>query len=165
YLVEARGFTYVQAGQVASVANIGGIPGCIAIGALSDKLEQRRTPIIAFSATYTFLLFMFLFMPTYFPIHIFAVIAFLISFSISFWVLFFSIIPEILPLEKAGIGLGLVNGLGTIGFSLVTPLYGGLVDVTQTYLSSNLLLLGGAVLMTLIFVVLIEETYITNDNK
>jgi len=165
YLVEARGFTYIQAGQVASLANIGGIPGCIVIGAISDKLKKRRTPIIAFSAAYAFLLFLFLYMPSYLPTYVFAVIAFLISFSISFWVLFFSVIPEILPPEKAGIGLGLINGLGTIGFSLITPLYGGLIDATQNYLISNLLLLVGAVLMTFIFVIWIEETYVTNNNR
>jgi hypothetical protein len=44
--------------------------------------------------------------------------------------LLFSMVPETLPPRSASIGLGLVNGVGTIGFSVFAPLYGYFVDVT-----------------------------------
>ncbi|MBE0632979.1 hypothetical protein IH574_00280 [Candidatus Bathyarchaeota archaeon] len=89
----------------------------------------------------------------------FAVLNFALNFSGSFWVLYFSMIPETMPASKAAVGLGLVNGIGTIGFSILTPSYGGLVDVTDSYASSNLLIQAGAVLMPIIFYLFIKECY------
>jgi sugar phosphate permease len=159
FLIDVKGFDYITAGQVASAGSIAGIPGCIVIAAISDKLKKRKTPIVIFSSIYTMLLFIFLWMPSSLPNLVFLVMGFSLTFMVSFWVLFFSMIPETLPPEKAGVGLGLVNGLGTIGFSFIAPLYGGLVDATGKYYASNSLLLGGAILMTIIFTVFLKESY------
>jgi sugar phosphate permease len=56
YLIDVKGFAYVDAGLVASVGSIAGIPGCIVIAAVSDKLRKRKAPIVAFSAVYSVLL-------------------------------------------------------------------------------------------------------------
>ena len=64
-----------------------------------------------------------------------------------------------MPPSKAAVGLGLVNGIGTIGFSFITPIYGGLVDVTGGYTSSNLMIQAGAAIMPLIFYFFITECY------
>jgi cyanate permease len=68
-------------------------------------------------------------------------------------------IPEALPMEKASIGLGLLNGFGTISFSLVTPMYGSLVDSTGSYLASNIVLLAFGCVMTAIIILFTKETY------
>ena len=68
-------------------------------------------------------------------------------------------IPETLPSSKAGAGLGLVNGTGTIGFSIVTPIYGALVDMTGSYTASNLMIQVGGLLMPVIFYLFIKECY------
>lgn len=159
YLIDVKGFDYLTAGQVTSAGSIAGIPGCIVIAAISDRLKKRKIPIVVFSGLYTVLLFIFLWMPGDLPRVLFLGMGFSITFMVSFWVLFFSMIPETLPPEKAGLGLGLVNGLGTIGFSLVAPLYGGLVDVTGGYGASNAVLKAGALLMTVIFTLYIRESY------
>jgi predicted MFS family arabinose efflux permease len=159
YLIDVKGFAYVDAGLVASVGSIAGIPGCIVIAAVSDKLRKRKAPIVAFSAVYSVLLALFLFFPGELPLAAYLALSFLITFAVSFWVLFFSMVPETLPPERAGMGLGLVNGLGTMGFSLVAPLYGGLVDATGGYGASNALLMAGAVAMTLIFALFMRECY------
>ena len=83
----------------------------------------------------------------------------MISFCMSIWVLFFSMIPEILPLEKASLGLGVLNGFGTIGFSLVTPIYGTLIDSTGGFWISNFLVLGIGLAMTAILILFTKETY------
>jgi len=159
YLIDVKGFTYVNAGLVASAGSIAGIPGCIVVAAVSDRLRKRKLPIVAFSAAYAVLLFVFLSMPSGLPLAAYLAVSFGLTFMVSFWVLFFSMVPETLPPERASVGLGLVNGLGTIGFSVVAPLYGGLVDSTGGYGASNTVLMAGAVAMTLIFAVFIKECY------
>jgi len=159
YLIDVKGFTYVDAGMVTSVGSIAGIPGCIVIAAVSDRLRRRKLPIVAFSVVYTVLLFLFIWLPGDLPLAVYLAVSFGLTFMVSFWVLFFSMVPETLPSERAGVGLGLVNGLGTIGFSVVAPVYGGLVDATGGYVASNTLLMGGAVVMTLIFVLFLRECY------
>ncbi len=159
YLIDVKGFTYLDAGMVASVGSIAGIPGCIVIAAVSDRLRRRKLPIVAFSAVYTVLLAVFLGLPGGLPLVVYMALGSGMTFTVSFWVLFFSMVPETLPPERVGIGLGLVNGLGTVGFSVVAPLYGGLIDATGGYGASNLVLLGGAVAMTLIFALFIRECY------
>jgi MFS family permease len=159
FLIDTKGFTYLEVGQIASAGTIAGIPGCIIVAAISDKMRNRKKPLIEFALLYSILLGIFIYLPSTSPLLIFAAISFTLNFAVSFWVLFFSMIPETLPSEIAGIGLGLMNGFGTIGFSLITPIYGGLVDSTGGYAASNLVILGGAILMPLIFVFFIKECY------
>ena len=159
FLIDTKGFTYLEVGQIASAGTIAGIPGCIIVAAISDRIRNRKKPLIGFALLYTLLLGVFMYLPGASPLLIFAAISFTLNFAVSFWVLFFSMIPETLPEEIAGIGLGLMNGLGTIGFSIITPIYGGLVDSTGGYGASNLLILFGAVLMPLIFIFFIKECY------
>jgi hypothetical protein len=83
----------------------------------------------------------------------------MMGFAYSYWVLYFSMIPETLPPQKAAVGLGLVNGLGTIGFSIFTPIYGYFVDVTGMYTISNNLIQALSLLMPVIFFFFIKECY------
>jgi len=159
FLIDIRGFSYVQVGQIASVGTIAGIPGCIAVAAISDRLKKRKVTLIMFSATYAILLSIFLYLPVETPIIIFTAISFMINFTLSFWVLYFSMIPETLPLEKASTALGIVNGMGTIGFSLLTPIYGRFVDLTGQYATSNLIILIAAFMMPVVFTLYIKECY------
>ncbi|MCW4048310.1 MAG: MFS transporter [Candidatus Bathyarchaeota archaeon] len=159
FLIDARGFTYFEVGQIASLGTIAGIPGCIAVAAVSDRLRKRKTPLIAFSAIYVALLIVFMNLPGTVPLVVFGGLSFLMSFAASFWVLYFSMIPETLPPEQAGIGLGLVNGMGTIGFSVITPIYGALVDRTGSYFMSNTLIQILSLLMPVIFALFIKECY------
>ena len=159
YLIDTRGFTYLQVGQIASVGTIAGIPGCIVVAAISDRLKQRKNTLIGFSVLYAIVLITLINLPGSMGVPIFALLNFTLNFSGSFWVLYFSMIPETLPLNKASVGLGLVNGIGTVGFSVITPIYGGLVDLTNSYTSSNLLIQAGAILMPIIFYLFIKESY------
>jgi predicted MFS family arabinose efflux permease len=159
FLTDAKGFQYIDAGLVSSAATIMGIPGCILIGVVSDRLRRRKLPLIAFSAAAALLLILFLALPSGAPTLLFAVVAGALGFAYSQWVLFISMIPEALPPETAGIALGLLNGIGTLGFSLLTPVYGRLVDLTGGYRASNGIILVAGVLATLILFLFTEETY------
>jgi len=159
FLVDTRGFSYIDAGLVSSVATIMGIPGCILIGLISDHLKRRKLPLVAFSLAYTCLLAGFLALPGWMPLPLFAAVAACIGFSVSLWVLSFSMVPETLPPDMAGMGLGLLNGIGNLAFSLVAPVYGFLVDSSGSYLTSNAMLILGGVLMTVVYALFTRETY------
>lgn len=159
FLIDVRGMTYIQVGQIASIGTIAGIPGCIIVAAISDKLKKRKTPLLGFSILATVVLITFLNLPGTTPIYIFSALNFLMGFAYSYWVLYFSMIPETLPPQKAAVGLGIVNGLGTIMFSVFAPLYGYFVDVTGSYATSNNLIQVLSVLMPIIFFFFIKESY------
>jgi len=159
YLIDTRGFTYLQVGQIASAGTIAGIPGCIIVAAISDRLKKRKTTLIGFSILYVAILVTLMNLPASVGILPFAVLNFMLNFSGSSWVLYFSMIPETLPRSKAAVGLGLVNGIGTVGFSVITPIYGGLVDLTGSYAASNLLIQAGALVMPVIFFLFLKECY------
>lgn len=159
FLMDTRGLTYLGVGLVSSAATLAGIPGCIIIGLVSDRLRRRRLPLVAFSAAYTGVLSLFLTVPGWLPEIGFILIAIALGFSTSLWVLLFSMVPEVLPPRLAGIGLGLMNGLGTLGFSIVAPVYGALVDSTGGYVLSNSMILLGAAVMTIVIIVFTRETY------
>jgi predicted MFS family arabinose efflux permease len=159
FLIEAKGFTYIEAGVISSVGTIAGIPGCIAMGIISDRLRKRRLPLVFFSSLYVLLLTAFLFAPGWVSVPLYAALSGSISFCMSLWVLFFSMVPEVLPVERASIGLGLLNGIGSIGFSVITPVFGGIIDLTGGYFVSNLTLIAIGASMTAIFFLFTTETY------
>ncbi len=159
FLIDVRGMTYIEVGQIASVGTIAGIPGCILVSAISDRLKKRKTPLLGFSILATIILIVFLNLPAGAPVYVFAGLNFLMGFAYSYWVLYFSMIPETLPPDKAAVGLGIVNGLGTIGFSVFAPLYGYFVDITGSYTVSNTLIQLLSLLMPVIFYLFIEECY------
>ena len=159
FLTDVKGFGYIDVGLISSAATIMGIPGCILIGVVSDRLRRRKLPLIAFSAAAAVLLALFLALPAGMPAIVFAVVAGALGFAFSQWVLFISMVPEALPPETAGIALGLLNGIGTLGFSLLTPVYGSLVDITGGYGASNGIILAVGFLATLVLVLFAEETY------
>jgi len=159
YLTDARGFSYIDVGIVSSVGTLAGIPGCILIGAVSDKLRKRKLPLVAFSAAYSCLLALFLCLPGWMPQAVFAVVAAALGFTVSLWVLLIPMVSETLPPEIEGMGLGVLNSVGTLGFTLSAPVYGMLVDKTGGYLISNIVILIGGVLMTAIYSFFTSETY------
>ena len=159
FLMETKGLTYVEGGLVTSLGTIAGIPGCIAMGAISDRLKKRKLPLMIFSCLYTIIVTTFIFAPAGLPLPLLMVLSFGINFCGSMWVLFFSMVPEVLPIEKASIGLGLVNGLGTIGYSIITPFYGSLIDITGGYFASNMVMICSALVMTATMVLFTKETY------
>jgi len=159
YLMDAKDFTYLQVGQIASLGTLAGIPGCIVVASVSDRLRSRKLPLVGFASLYAAALAVFYLLPTSAPLALYVAVSFTLNFCISFWVLFFSMIPETLPPETASIGLGIVNGAGTIGFSFIAPVYGALVDVTGGYGASNAMMLITAAATPIIFLLFVKECY------
>lgn len=159
FLIDTRGLSYMDVGIVSSAGNIMGIPGCILIALISDRLKKRKLPLVAFSALSALFVALLLLSGPGTPIIVYAVLVGGIGFCQSIWVLFFPMIGETLPHETSGIAQGLVNGIGTLGFSIMSPIYGALVDATGGYGPSNTIVLGVSVLTTLMFIFFTTETY------
>jgi len=159
FLIDTRGLSYMDVGIVSSAGNIMGIPGCILIALISDRLRKRKLPLVAFSALSALFVALLLLSGPGTPIIVYAVLVGGIGFCQSIWVLFFPMIGETLPHETSGIAQGLVNGIGTLGFSFMSPIYGALVDATGGYGPSNTIVLAVSVLTTLMFIFFTTETY------
>ena len=149
FLMDAKGFTYVQAGQINSVGNLAAIPGCIVVAAISDRLRKRKQPLLIFAFITFFANALLVFLPSG-SVALFSAVNSIMYVSVGYWVLYFSMVPEVLPANESGIGLGLINAVCTLGISVMSPIYGGLVDITGNYLASNLLLLLGALLVPML---------------
>ena len=159
FLIDTRGLSYMDVGIVSTAGNIMGIPGCILIALISDRLKKRKLPLVAFSALSALFVALLLVAGPGTPVIVYAVLVGGIGFCQSIWVLFFPMIGETLPHETSGIAQGLVNGIGTLGFSLMSPIYGALVDATGGYGPSNTIVLGVSVVTALMFVFFTKETY------
>jgi predicted MFS family arabinose efflux permease len=166
FLIDTRGLTYMDVGIISSAGTIMGIPGCILIALISDRLKKRKLPLVAFSALSALFVALLLVVGPGTPVIVYAVLVGGIGFCQSIWVLFFPMIGETLPHETSGIAQGLVNGIGTLGFSIMSPIYGALVDATGGYGPSNTIVIAVSMLTTLMFVFFTTETYGgTNGSK
>jgi predicted MFS family arabinose efflux permease len=166
FLIDTRGLTYMDVGIISSAGTIMGIPGCILIASISDRLKKRKLPLVAFSALSALFVALLLVVGPGTPVIVYAVLVGGIGFCQSIWVLFFPMIGETLPHETSGIAQGLVNGIGTLGFSIMSPIYGALVDATGGYGPSNTIVIAVSMLTTLMFVFFTTETYGgTNGSK
>ncbi len=159
FLMESKGLTYIEAGMVTSLGTIAGFLGCLAAGVISDKLKQRKLPVLLFIGSNLVFLALMTFIPAGYPAIVYTVIWGIMSICGSIWVLFISMVSEVLPPGKASIGLGVMNGLSTIISSLITPLYGSFVDVTGSYLLPNIVILGLGTFTLIVLFRYTKETY------
>jgi len=159
FMIEAKGLTYVEAGVVTGLGTVAGFVGCLAMGLISDRLRMRRLPIISFMGVYVLLLGGLIFIPPNYPVSVYAMLWGAMGISNSIWVLFFSMVGEVLPLRKASIGLGLLNGLNIIFSSLMTPIYGSLVDTTGNFFIPCMISLGIGILTFIVLYIYTKETY------
>ena len=159
FLMESKGLTYIEAGMVTSLGTIAGFSGCLAAGVISDKLKQRKLPVLLFIGSNLVFLALMTFIPAGYPAIVYTVIWGVMSICGSIWVLFISMVSEVLPPGKASIGLGVMNGLSTIISSLITPLYGSFVDVTGSYLLPNIVILGLGAFTLIVLFRYTKETY------
>jgi MFS family permease len=161
FLMEAKGLTYVEAGFISSIGTVAGFIGCLVMGFVSDRLRKRKTPLVIFFGLFVLALVAIVLVPAGYPFAVYAGIWFLMGVGNSIWVLYFTMVGEVLPSKKATIGLGLLNGLSIIFSSIMTPLYGSLVDVTGSFFIPGLLSIGIA---SATFVVLLRYTRETYGN-
>jgi len=159
FLMETKGLIYVEAGIVSSFGTVAGFVGCLTMGIISDRLKKRKTPLISFFGLYFLALIGIVFIPAGYSFAIYAALWCIMGFCNSVWVLYFSMVGEVLPVRKASIGLGLLNGLSIIFSSAMTPFYGSLVDVLGSFFIPNLLSIGIAGTTFIVLLLYTKETY------
>lgn len=159
FLIESKGLTYIEAGLVTSLGTVAGFIGCFTMGMVSDKLRKRKTPLIVFFGLFLLALVGLIMMPAGLSVALYVGLWCLMVFGNSVWVLFFSMVGEVLPGGMAGIGLGLMNGMGLIFSGIMTPLYGSLVDMTGNFFIPGLISIGVASVTFLILIFYTKETY------
>ena len=76
----------------------------------------------------------------------------------TMWVLPYAMVTEVLPSTHSGAGLGVLNFLGYAGSTVMTPVFGALIDSTGSYNLSNEIVIAIAVLWPLEVAVLLLPT-------
>jgi len=159
FLVDAKGFSFVEAGLVSGIPTVTGIAGCVLVGAVSDRLRRRKLPLAFFASMDTLLLAAIMSLPGSAPAPAFIIVAALFGVSSSSWVLPYAMVAEALPSNLSGVGLGMLNSLGYIGSIVTTPLFGALVDQTGSYSLPNQLVIAIRSFSVLLYALLAKETY------
>ncbi len=159
FLIESKGLTYVEAGMVTSAGTVAGFLGCLSMGVISDKLRKRRAPILGFFTLFMAALVSIILIPAGFGVAVYAAVWCLMGIGNSVWVIYFSMVGEVLPSRKASLGLGLLNGANIVFSSMMTPLYGSLVDMTGSFFIPGMISIGVAVLTFVILLRYTRETY------
>ena len=92
----------MDVGIISSAGTIMGIPGCILIALISDRLKKRKLPLVAFSALSALFVALLLASGPGTPIIVYAVLVGDIGFCQSIWVLFFPMVGEPSPTRPPG---------------------------------------------------------------
>ena len=162
FLIDTKGFSYLQAGLISGTPTLASIGGCVLVGAVSDMLRSRKLPLAVFAALDTLMLMLIIFLPASTPIGIFLVSGTLLGITSTMWVLPYAMVAEALPSGLSGVGLGLLNFLGYVGSIVMTPLFGALIDKTGSYALSNQIVIAIALVVVLFYAIPIKETYPRN---
>lgn len=153
-ILQPRGITPVQAGNIGGVMVLAGIVGCIILPALSDKI-MRRKPFIILAFLVAF--------PTIFLIGISQTQAMLFMFAVILGFFLLSSLPigleftsEIVGTELTGTATGVLMLLGNGGGVVVILVMEAIKGYTGTFFSSIIFLVAILVL-SLILALFIKE--------
>jgi MFS family permease len=127
YLQAVYDIDRVSAGAVTSVTFIGWGIGAPLIGWLSDRIRNRRTPLIAGLTLSALSLFAILYLPGI-PLWVVGVLCFGLGFGGSAQIVCFALVREHNPVQLSGTAIGMVNALVTGAGALFQPMVGWLLD-------------------------------------
>ena len=159
FLIDTKGFGYVEAGLLTSVPTMTGVAGCIIVGAVSDRLKRRKLPLAIFAAMNVLMVTSMIIVPPSAPRSLYTAIWALQGVSMTMWVLPYAMVTEVLPSTLSGAGLGVLNFLGYAGSTVMTPVFGALIDNTGSYNLSNEIVIAIGLVIVLIYSVFVKETY------
>ena len=127
YLQTIHAIDRVTAGTVTSVTFIGWGVGAPLIGWISDRVGNRRVPLIAGLSVCAVSLVAILFFAAL-PLWGVAVLCFLVGLGGSAQIVCYALVREHHPAELSGTAIGLVNALVTGAGALFQPVVGWLLD-------------------------------------
>lgn len=169
YMMDVYGLSKSAAANYPMMATLGLMLGSIAIGWISDRIKQRKKPMICFGlcylATWAVLIFIGGGRP---PIGILYPLFFLMGFSCATFILSFAVAKEVNPPQLAGVSTSIVNTGGFLG-AAVLPIFMGIyfdrfggVLTTAVLYRNSFLILFAAIIIAVIAILLVKETGCVN---
>jgi len=159
YLTEAIDMSVVVAGSLLAVGQLCGTFGRIGWGVMSDRLMHgRRRPALALVGTLAVIMTLGMAMLTpHTPFFVVAVIVALLGLSIQGWNgLAHTIASELAGTRDAGVAVGINNSVGFLGVIALPPLFGAVVDWTDSYRAAWVLL-AGLLVLALALLIFVRE--------
>lgn len=148
--------TLVLAGLLLVLVEVGGSIGRVAWGAISDRFFPGNRMIIMFIVTILagICAVVFAILTPDSPLVAVYLVVFIFGFSISGYNgVWMTIIIELVQKEKSGLATGVTVTISSWGVLIIPPLFGFIVDSTNSYVGSWLFI---ALLMVIVIIILIQ---------
>ena len=136
YFKVAHHITSQQAANVSALTFLGWIIGGPVIGIISDKIQQRRLPLIITSAITAVLLYLIFYYPGL-TLHQLSLIAFIAGICCGAHPLCFTLGKENNPIAMAGTAIAVTNMFIMLGGMIFPPIVGKLLDMHTQSLAIN----------------------------
>jgi nitrate/nitrite transporter NarK len=160
YLTEAIGLSLVVAGTLLAVGQLSGAFGRVGWGLVSDRVfDGRRRPALLVVGLLAGLMTLGLaLMSPDTPFFAIAGIVTLLGLSLQGWNgLTHTFVLEQAGPRVAGVAVGMTNSAGFLGVMLLPPVFGAVVDWTDSYRPAWIMLTG-LILVALVSIVSIRES-------
>jgi len=145
YLTEAVHLSVVVAGTLLAIGQLCGTFGRIGWGVMSDRLmagRRRRALLLVGTLAVLMTTGMALMAPDT-PFAVIAIVVALLGLSVQGWNgLAHTLASELAGERAAGVAVGLNNSVGFLGVMLWPPIFGAIVDWTDSYRAAWLMLAG-----------------------
>ncbi len=163
FLNQDLGYTPALAGIALAAFHVGGMAGQPSWGFINDKLlgRRRRLGLIILTLGVSALSFLFAFLVATGLVPFVAIVglALLMGFLVlGMPSLYFTTVSELAPGSLTGVATGVALVLSRSGVVVSAPVFGLLADVTGDY-TVSWLVLGGAALLTTLFVIALGRRY------
>src|SRR5690625_1502187 len=136
FAYERLGISIILAGVLVGIAEIGGSVGRVAWGVISDRLfkGERIIVLLVISVLSAIVSVVVVLIPSNLPFYIVAVIVFVFGISTSgFNGVWMNATTEIVDRAKSGAATGVSITFGSWGVILFPPIFGFIVDTTDSY--------------------------------
>ncbi|WP_255437426.1 MFS transporter [Thalassobacillus sp. CUG 92003] len=154
FTYEQIGINLVLAGLLLVVSEVGGSLGRIGWGVISDRMfggERLKVMMIIVIITLC-LSAVVAFIPAGTPYGLLVPLFFLFGFSVSgFNGIWMNLASELVPKEQAGLSSGFSITLGSAGVILLPPLFGTIIDQSNTYTFAWLMI---SIIMTVVMIII-----------
>jgi len=152
-------FSVITAGYFLSLAQLGGVVGRLTWGLASDFfLQGRRRIVLTMIGSLSFTICLsFAFLSPQFPIWLIVILVFLFGFCAIGWNgIYLTLVAEFAGEDRVGMYTGISLSIAFLGVLFGPPLFGYIVDVTESY-SCAWFIFSIIIGLTTLFVTLIRE--------
>ena len=127
FLEQAYAISKVEAEGAMSMLFVGGIPGTLFFGWLSDRIKRRKMPMIGAAIAALGLMALLLYGPVM-PFFLVYVLLIVEGFACSAYVVAFALANDVRPPGSAGISVGFVNTCSVASSAIFQPGVGAILD-------------------------------------